>query len=86
MSGFVFSREQAEGAMPNGTQVEKQNSEAQDGHPDGSLGEIVGSMGPLDEPVLGCRYGYFVMWDATPELPVFVMETKVKKYVPERSL
>ena len=78
--GFVFSREEAQGAMPNGTLVEKQNTEAGDGHPDGERGEIVGSMGPLDDPVLGCRYGYFVMWDGTPGIPVFVMETKVKKY------
>jgi len=77
---FVYSSAEAEGAMPNGTLVEKQNSEPEDGHPDGERGKIVGSMGPLEEPVLGCRYGYFVMWEENPEVPVFIMETKLKKY------
>ncbi len=77
---FVYSSAEAEGAMPNGTLVVKQNSEPEDGHPDGEVGKIVGSMGPLDEPVLGCRYGYFVMWEENPEVPVFTMESKVKKY------
>ncbi len=82
MTGFVYTSHQAEGAMRNGTLVEKQNSEAKDGHPDGERGKIVGSMGPLDGPVMGCRYGYFVMWDGTPGIPVFTMESKVKKCEP----
>ncbi len=77
---FVYSSAEAEGAMPNGTFVVKQNSEPGDGHPDGEVGKIVGSMGPLDEPVLGCRYGYFVIWEGNQEVPVWTMETKLKKY------
>ena len=79
---FVYSSDEAKGALRNGTRVEKQNSEPKDGHPNGERGEIMGSMGPLDVPILGCRYGYFVMWDGTPGIPVFTMESKVKKCEP----
>jgi len=81
MGKIMFSSHQAKGALPNGTLVEKQNSEKEDGHPDGELGKIVGSMGPLDAPVLGCRYGYFVIWDGTPKIPIFTMEAKVKEII-----
>ena len=79
MQNVMFTDHQAPGALLNGTLVEKQNSEKADGHPDGELGKIVGSMGPLDAPVLGARYGYFVIWDGTPGIPIFTMETKVKE-------
>lgn len=81
LKDIVFSTAQAEGAMLNGTFVVKQNSEAEDGHPDGEKGKIVGSMGPLDDPVLNCKYGYFVLWDGSPGVPVFTMETKLKKTI-----
>jgi predicted nucleotidyltransferase len=81
-SSVIFSSAQAEGAWNNGTLVEKQNSEAEDGHPNGAKGKIVGSMGPLDEPsrtALNCKYGYFIIWDKSPGVPVFTMETKLKR-------
>jgi predicted nucleotidyltransferase len=83
---IVFTTAQAEGAWLNGTLVEKQNSEPDDGHPDGEKGKIVGSMGPLDDPVLGCKYGYFILWDRSPGVPVFTMETKLKKPVEKLKL
>lgn len=36
--GLMLTRQQADGAIPNGTLIVKINSEPGDGHPDGSLG------------------------------------------------
>lgn len=70
---FVFTRRQAEGAIPNDTPVTKCNSEAGDVTPDGGKGVIVGSI------AIKGRILYFVRWDAVPEIPVACMDFKVER-------
>lgn len=85
----VFTTQQAEGAILNGTRVQKCASEPDDGHGDGDLGTVVGSMGPFDpsqalidiDPRFNCSYGYFIEWDASPGLPVFTAGFKVRELV-----
>lgn len=81
--GFgAYTEQQAEGAILNGTRVEKHSSEAEDGHPDGELGTVIGSMGPMKpEPRFNCKYGYFIEWDASPGVPVFTAGFKVREIV-----
>lgn len=78
MRKLVYTARQAIGAMPNGTRVEKQNSKPGEAHPDGSLGTIIGSIGPLEVPEDPSRYGYFVEWDAHPGIPIFTGEVRLK--------
>jgi hypothetical protein len=63
---IAFTTDTAAGAWPNGTRVQKRNSKADDGHADGALGTVLGSIGA------GGLLGYFVAWDDRPGLPVFV--------------
>lgn len=68
-----FTREQAPGAYPNGTRIEKTASKPGDGSPDGAKGTVLGSM---SHPMVG--NGYFVEWDAYPRHAVFVAGPRVK--------
>jgi hypothetical protein len=71
---------QAEGAIPNGQRIRKCFSEAGDGNPIGTLGRVVGSMGPLDIPEFpDSLYGYFVEWDTFPGVAVFVAGKKIER-------
>ena len=78
----VYTKNQAEGALPNGTRIEKVNSEPGDGHPDGAVGTVIGSIGPAVIPGFPDRYVYFVVWDEAPGagLPVGIRELKVKSW------
>ncbi len=73
MAEFVFTSEQAPGAILNGTVIEKVASEADDAHPDGSLGKVVGSLGPMDG-----TYAYFIEWDDMPGVPVGIASWKIR--------
>jgi hypothetical protein len=72
----VFTRNQAEGALSNGTRIEKTNSEPGDGHCDGAAGTIIGSIAAMVVP----GFVYFVAWDEEPGagLPVGITEGRVK--------
>lgn len=75
----------APGAMyPRGTQVRKVNSQPGDANPDGTLGRVMGSMGPaLPSPELPAHlvgtYAYFVDW-AGSGIPVAVVGHKLEAY------
>jgi hypothetical protein len=72
-----YTRDQAEGAIPNGTRVRKINVEPRDAHPEGAEAVVVGSIGPA--PWKGkMTYGYFVEWDDTPGIPVFITGTRIE--------
>jgi hypothetical protein len=62
-----------------GVEIEKVNSELNDGHKDGTRGKIVSVLGPVD-PVIaakfGSQYGYFILWEDCP-IPVFTGSKKV---------
>jgi len=76
--GLVFEPGQAEGAIPNGTVVEKCNSMPGDGHPDGARATVLSSQGPHAVAGFGPMYGYFVQWDDVPEIPVFIAGIRIR--------
>lgn len=70
----VFTTDQAEGAIPNGTRIVKTWKETGDMTPLGAQGTVLGS---VYERRLG--YGYFVEWDHFPKRAVFVSEKKIDR-------
>lgn len=77
----------APGAIPNGTLVEKINSKSEDTHRDGSVGRILGSVGPLDpaqvhQPDLPAvepaAYAYMIEWNDIPGIPVFIAGNRLQ--------
>lgn len=72
----VYTTNQAEGAILNGTTVEKTNSVADDAHRDGARAVVIGSLGPIYQACLPL-YGYWVRWvDLDP--PVFIQGKRIK--------
>lgn len=69
----LHTHDQARGAIPNGTRVEKRASEPGDTHQDGAIATVLGS---IYHPQVG--YGYFVAWDTHPHEAVFVAGPKVR--------
>lgn len=72
----VFTRAQAEGAIPNGTRVVKVLVEKGDTHPLGAKATVLGS---AVVPEMPGRFGYFVEWDTHPRIAVFVAWMKIKE-------
>ena len=69
---------QAGGAIPNGTRVVKVVSEEGDRHGIGSLGIVVSSHGPI--PFRGkSEYGYFILWDDMPTVPILTVGFKLEQ-------
>lgn len=71
----AFTRDQAPGALPNGTRIMKANSEDGDGHQDGARGTVLGSISHPD--VHGGAVMYFIEWDARPKVAVGTIGFKV---------
>ncbi|WP_028164140.1 hypothetical protein [Bradyrhizobium elkanii] len=72
MTRIIFSTKQAPGALPNGTQIVKVESEPRDANPIGTRGKVLGS---ISHPDVGL--GYFVEWSHLPGVPVFVVDWKI---------
>lgn len=72
----TFTRNEADGAIRNGTRIKKVWSERGDTHQLGSKGIVLGSLF-----VPGQGYAYFIEWDATPK---FAMMAVAKKIEPDR--
>jgi len=70
---ILFTRYQAEGAIPNGARVRKSRCEPGDSHAVGDLATVIGSIGPLEG-----EFGYFVLWDDFAA-PVFVAGRKLER-------
>jgi hypothetical protein len=67
------TREEAEGALENGTRVRKIGSRPREGHQDGALATVLGSViAPW-----GPGYGYFVEWDDRPREAVFIASDRL---------
>ena len=66
--------QQAPGAWPKDTLVEKAEDKPGDMHPKGTRGRVVGS---IYHPEVG--FGYFVLFDSPLGLPVFVRESRLQK-------
>lgn len=72
--------EEAVGAYPNDTRVAKAVHEEGDEHNVGDLGTVAGSIGPHTVPEYpNVKYFYFVFWDSHPDIPVGVMDYKIRK-------
>ena len=80
---IMFIPGEAEGAIPNGCRIKKVVTEKGDAHPVGAKGEIVASHGPLKykdgQGIQRDGFGYFVMWDDMPGMPVFTAGFKVEE-------
>lgn len=68
----LHTRDEAPGAMPNGTRVRKTATEPKDTHQDGALATVLGS---VSEPSVGVSY--FVEWDDDPGKAVFIAGRRV---------
>lgn len=79
----AFSREQAEGAYPNGTRVVKCVEQPGDAHRLGDKGTVLGSLDlPVDRTIGSTpdnHIAYFVEWDDCPNVAVGVMQRKITK-------
>lgn len=75
----VHTRDEASGALKNGTRIRKVKFEAGDGHPIGTLGRVLGSIeAPADVfRQFGARFFYFVEWDPKPRIAVGVASSKI---------
>lgn len=69
----TFTREQAAGALPNGTTIVKVNSQPGDFHANGTLGTVIGSVGEYGAVVF-----YFIEWAPRPRCAVGTLAYKVK--------
>ena len=82
MKNITYTTNQAEGAIPNGTVVEKIRSDETDTHKDGALAIVVGSIGPyhmIQGKIPGPLYGYWVLWaDMNPTCPVFIAGHRIR--------
>jgi hypothetical protein len=81
--GIAKLTKQAEGAIPNGTMVEKINSKpGEDGHDDGALARVMGSLlipPGMTFPWGEAKYLYCVTWKDDPaKRPVFIVDWRVK--------
>lgn len=81
--GF-FTRDEASGALANGTRIEKINSEKGDGHQDGDTGTILGSVSAeVTEEHFGAKpknslMAYFIEWDDMPRYAVGIGSNRIK--------
>lgn len=95
----VFTRRQSAGAIPNGTRIVKAEAEEGDSQPVGTLGTVLGSLGPFPPeaaaeakaklvakglPPRDVTFAYFVEWDTLPRTAVGVMDWKIKEAGDER--
>lgn len=72
----AFTRDQAQGAIPNRSRVVKQCSEPGDTHADGTPGIVLGSMSHPE--VRNGEICYFIEWAPNPRVAVAVMAFKVR--------
>lgn len=75
--GYVgaFTRNQAPGAWPNGSKVEKIKTEKGDAH---TIGERAVILGSIYEPKVGPHVMYFVEWDRSPGVAIGCIGWKLR--------
>lgn len=74
----AYTTDQAPGALRNGTIVEKISTEPGEAHKNGDRAVIIGSL----PEVPGLGRGYFVAWNDEPDVPMFVLSTRIRKVQP----
>lgn len=78
-----YTTKSAAGAIPNGTTIIKQNAEAGDTNPNGTLGIIIGSCDSPPNEAINKKNGfivkflYFVDWNNSG-IPVGTIDHKIK--------
>jgi hypothetical protein len=73
----IYTTDQVEGAIANGTPVVKVLSEEGDTNPVGTRGVVIGSVaGDFDGRVI---VDYFVEWETAPNVPVVVADEKIAR-------
>lgn len=77
---MIFHGE-AEGAMPNGTLVEKCNKEALDSYANGTLGTVIASLDVREIKELAIDYVYYVDWVPDPGVPVMIAGNRIRPAV-----
>src|SRR5258708_6173907 len=68
----------AEGAIPNETRIVKTNSDPGDSYPDGTGGIILSNQYLEDITAAKDKYGYFVLFDPDPKVPVFIQGNRIR--------
>jgi len=73
----------AEGAYPNGTRIEKCNTEDGDTFPDGTLGTVKGSIGgaTMQHPngtIIDKMYA--IEWDPIPGVHIMITNNRIKEH------
>lgn len=81
--GIVFTRNEAAGALRNGTRVEKTTTRTGDTHQDGARATVIGSLGPIAFEGIPKVFGYWLLWDDTPGVPVFIAGNRVREVKPD---
>lgn len=76
-----FSRDQATGAIENGTAVAKIKSEPEDTHQDGAMATVLGSLAVPEDlrAEYPCEFVYWVEWYDTPRCAVFVGGHRIRR-------
>jgi hypothetical protein len=69
----AFTRDQAPGAIANGTHIVKTRTEEGDANPIGATGVVLGSLCHEE------KYLYFVEWDSLPRVAVGVSDWKIER-------
>jgi hypothetical protein len=86
----VFTRNEADGAIPNGTKIRKcDEDEGGDAHPIGEMGVVIGSLpapeidnamkAKLDVKFWNETHVYFIEWRTTPDLAIGTMGSKIER-------
>jgi len=68
--------------IKKGSKITKVMAEVGDRNPLGSLGTVVGSIGPFKVPGVTSMYSYFIEWDRVPGIFVSCIESKVRAATP----
>jgi hypothetical protein len=79
LEGIVFTRNEAPGALRNGTRVEKSDFRPTDAHQIGAKATVLGSLGPIEYEGIPQVFGYFLEWDDAPGIPAFVAGNRIRK-------
>lgn len=83
LDAVLLVENQAEGALPNGTRIEKVqlDRDGTDTFPLGARGTIHASLGPVTEdmdlPEMVGEFMYMIFWDQAPEIPIFCTGYKI---------
>ena len=72
----AFTRDTADGALPNGSLVVKTNSEQGDGEPDGTPGVVLGSV--VHPELMDGQLCYFVEWAPRQRVAVATVADKLR--------